>query len=47
MRNNEQRAAKLDGSLIGKERQLFWDEQAAFQFDEPPEEETEKGREVT
>lgn len=37
MENNEYRSAKLDGSLTGDARQKFWDEQAAFQFDEPEE----------
>ncbi len=32
------KSAKLDGSLEGKERQEWWDEKLAFQFDEPDDE---------
>ena len=31
----EERNAKLDGSLEGEARKKYWDEQLAFQYDEP------------
>ena len=34
---DETHSAKLDGSLVGEARQKYWDEQLAFQFDEPDE----------
>ena len=37
MSDGQERSAKLVGSLVGEERQRYWDEQKAFTFDEPAE----------
>jgi hypothetical protein len=34
-------SAKLDGSLTGDARQVWWDEKLAFEFDEPDDEQQE------
>ncbi|CAM9518795.1 unnamed protein product, partial [Phaeothamnion confervicola] len=35
--SDKEQSAKLVGSLEGTERQVWWDEKLAFQFDEPDE----------